>query len=385
MEELTQYRKAVDQIIAGLRYILQAIFYNADYSNRERLIALLAPQLTEVVRQHRARVYEESVVMLKRSAKRQGVANPYVPDISGYSEESVRTLLRRNLRGTPQEVARDMSAALVQHVESAGRQTIVRAVEDGVAAANPEDEAHLEYTRLTPEEFKEKQRQHSLDDDNALDEQDFIDVGDLDDDDFIDYDEEDDDFNDDDFDDYGKAYEKRETVLGVQPQAWARVLSGAENCGFCVMLASRGPVYKSAENAGRGQASDRDYAAGINTYHTNCDCLVVPVYNFRDWPGREQWKAAERVYKKVIAQGWAESYNRPHLREYHKVKSRGRYGISYNKGPSAKTAKMQKHEDGKVAPGQVNEHGNEVVNAMDRYLRSHDIAELHGVKNIREV
>ena len=77
MEELTKYRNATDQIIAGFRYILQAIFANVDYSDREKLIDQLTPQLTEVVRQHRARVYEESKIMLRASAKRQGVDDPY--------------------------------------------------------------------------------------------------------------------------------------------------------------------------------------------------------------------------------------------------------------------------------------------------------------------
>lgn len=348
MQELTQYRKAADQIIIALRYTLQAVLTHADYSDRERLIDTLTPQLTEITRQHRARVYDEAVVMLKRSARSQGVTDPYVPSISGYSEDSVRTLLRKHLRGTPQEAAQAVSAALAQHVEAAGRQVIVRAVEDGVEARDPADEAHLEHTRLTPEQFEEEQGLrlvYDADDDTEGDE-----------------DDEDDEDDEED--------EERRTPLGRQPVAWARVLSGAENCGFCVMLASRGPVYSSAAEAGRGQASDRDYAAGINTYHTNCDCLVVPVYDYASWPGRDQWLAAERVYKKVISQNWSQSYNAPHLRE--KYKGTGKKGISASHGPS-----------GVTAPGQKRKRGNNVVNAMDRYLRSHDIAELHGVENIR--
>src|SRR5699024_2807268 len=163
--------------------------------------------------------------MLKALAKLQGVDDPYVPSMSGYSDQAVRTLLRKHLRGTPQEVTQVMTAALAQHVEAAGRQAIIRAVEDGVFADNPEDEEHLEYTRLSPDEFAEHtggglRLVYNADDD------------------------------------------ERRTPAGRQPKSWARVLTGAENCGFCVMLASRGPVYSSAAEAGRGQASDRDYAAG---------------------------------------------------------------------------------------------------------------------------
>ena len=332
MEELTKYRNSVDQIIAGLRYIVQAIFEHSDYSDREKLIDQLTPQLTEVVRQHRARVYEESKIMLRASAKRQGVDDPYEPSMSGYSEDSVRTVLRKNLRGTPQESAQAVVNALAQHVEAAGRQTIIRSVEDGVVAADPEDEAHLEHTRLTPEEFEQQSGLELV---------------------------------------YDADGEERPTSQGQQPKSWARVLTGAENCGFCVMLASRGPVYSSAAEAGRGQASDRDYAAGINTYHTNCDCLVVPIYDYANWPGRDQWRAAERVYKKVTNLNWSESYNAKHLRE--KWKGKGKRGISASYGPS-----------GSTSPGRYTKSStNNVINALDRYIRSHDISDLHGVENIR--
>ena len=332
MEELTKYRNSVDQIIAGLRYIVQAIFEHSDYSDREKLIDQLTPQLTEVVRQHRARVYEESKIMLRASAKRQGVDDPYEPSMSGYSEDSVRTVLRKNLRGTPQESAQAVVNALAQHVEAAGRQTIIRSVEDGVVAADPEDEAHLEHTRLTPEEFEQQSGLSLV---------------------------------------YDADGEEQPTSQGRQPKSWARVLTGAENCGFCVMLASRGPVYSSAAEAGRGQASDRDYAAGINTYHTNCDCLVVPIYDYANWPGRDQWRAAERVYKKVTNLNWSESYNAKHLRE--KWKGKGKRGISASYGPS-----------GSTSPGRYTKSStNNVINALDRYIRSHDISDLHGVENIR--
>lgn len=48
---------------------------------------------------------------------------------------------------------------------------------------------------------------------------------------------------------------------------FARVPSGAETCQFCIMLASRGPVYWTNETAGEE-----------NHYHANCDCRIVPVW-----------------------------------------------------------------------------------------------------------
>ena len=52
---------------------------------------------------------------------------------------------------------------------------------------------------------------------------------------------------------------------------FARVPSGAETCDWCLMLASRGAVYTSADAA----ASD---------YHTDCDCMPVPADGPDDYP-----------------------------------------------------------------------------------------------------
>lgn len=48
---------------------------------------------------------------------------------------------------------------------------------------------------------------------------------------------------------------------------WARVPSGAETCAFCLMLASRGPVYLTETSAGQ-----------MRKYHGDCDCLPTPVF-----------------------------------------------------------------------------------------------------------
>lgn len=47
---------------------------------------------------------------------------------------------------------------------------------------------------------------------------------------------------------------------------WARVPTGLENCDFCLMLSSRGFVYRSEESGGAA------------SFHGRCDCTVVP-----DW------------------------------------------------------------------------------------------------------
>ncbi len=45
---------------------------------------------------------------------------------------------------------------------------------------------------------------------------------------------------------------------------YARVPTGAETCGFCIMLASRGFVYSTAQAAGE-----------LDHYHRSCDCKIV--------------------------------------------------------------------------------------------------------------
>lgn len=58
--------------------------------------------------------------------------------------------------------------------------------------------------------------------------------------------------------------------------AWARVPSGPKTCAFCLMLGSRGAVYRSQASAG-----DRKYG---KEYHGHCDCAVVLVRDSQDYP-----------------------------------------------------------------------------------------------------
>lgn len=74
---------------------------------------------------------------------------------------------------------------------------------------------------------------------------------------------------------------------------WARVLSGSENCAFCAMLASRGPVYRSEHVA------KFTNIAGTGTYHDGCDCQAVLVRKGVPWLGS---KESER-----LSELWASS------------------------------------------------------------------------------
>jgi hypothetical protein len=85
----------------------------------------------------------------------------------------------------------------------------------------------------------------------------------------------------------------RETVLratrsdGVR---FARMDPRPPTCAWCTMMISRGPVFLSDEtDSGGFLAHDRD------------TCVPVPVFPGRDWAGREQYEAAEQLYREVAA------------------------------------------------------------------------------------
>lgn len=93
-------------------------------------------------------------------------------------------------------------------------------------------------------------------------------------------------------------------------QGWARVATGRETCGFCMMLVSRGPVYTSAREAGLDaddtaaidllEAGDAQALDELRTrWHPGCDCKVVPVFDRADWPGRDAYLEAKSLWGKV--------------------------------------------------------------------------------------
>lgn len=101
-----------------------------------------------------------------------------------------------------------------------------------------------------------------------------------------------------------------ESVQDPVVKGWARVATGRETCGFCMMLVSRGPVYRSAAGAGLDtddttaqQLIDDGDTEAMNKlmkrWHEGCDCKVVPVFNRAEWPGREAYLRAERIWRDV--------------------------------------------------------------------------------------
>lgn len=76
-----------------------------------------------------------------------------------------------------------------------------------------------------------------------------------------------------------------------QATGWARVHLGSKApCGFCAMLISRGPVYKSEETAG--------FAA-----HNGCECHPEPLFRGQGgaFPGHEQYDRYQALWDEVNA------------------------------------------------------------------------------------
>lgn len=61
------------------------------------------------------------------------------------------------------------------------------------------------------------------------------------------------------------------TTRDPRALGWVRISRTGTPCGWCAMLMSRGPVYKSESSASR-RYSDGDL------YHDNCKCVTIPVY-----------------------------------------------------------------------------------------------------------
>ena len=75
---------------------------------------------------------------------------------------------------------------------------------------------------------------------------------------------------------------------------WARVPSGAKTCAFCLILASRGGVYRSK------------YAAEFidqygHKYHAGCDCVPVLVRSAKDYPEGYDPDAMYKMYSKAAS------------------------------------------------------------------------------------
>lgn len=102
----------------------------------------------------------------------------------------------------------------------------------------------------------------------------------------------------------------RDFERGLAPGKWARVPTGDTTCAWCLMLASNGAWYISAESALGGQPTSTDpftYGgkeyksaqldpAMADHYHDNCDCIAVYYANAEDIEGYDAFYDYKTMY-----------------------------------------------------------------------------------------
>lgn len=245
----TLYRLALDKIVQKLLLLILPIIRTAlRGGSREARVRRATKLILPIMRSARSQIGDVTAEFIKAQAREQThILNPYIPPIAGYAEDAVESVLNTAIddmlhENTSRNTAVENAAAdFVRHAENAGRQMIQDAVEP--------------YDTTTPDDTIEEQHQ----DDKK--EKDSPVVPDK------------------------QTTKPRDRAKDrTRPVAWARGLTGAENCAFCVMLASRGAVYKTAETASRSWEGTK--------YHRHCDCVAIPVFTSKDWPGKEQADAA---------------------------------------------------------------------------------------------
>jgi hypothetical protein len=95
-------------------------------------------------------------------------------------------------------------------------------------------------------------------------------------------------------------------------RGWARVATGSHPCAWCLMLVSRGPVYMDASTAGldldsysaqKFIAAGQDVSDYMQEWHTNCHCIVVPVFKTKSWPGQAAADKALKLWNEATTEG----------------------------------------------------------------------------------
>lgn len=223
------------------------------------------PGMRSLVVKHRRLAAQAANAFLDASAAEHGV-EAYHPPVEPYHASALRKLLRENVGASAEQLA----AAARRHVVMAGHRQMMRAVLD------PEFGNYA-----TREEQEELERSTSP-----------LTAGDESDD---------------------------EAPAGggkVRPVGWARVLQGRWSCGFCIMLAARGAVYSSADAAQlvAAEAGKKSREGGFlsrrartelrkknpRAFHEHCDCIVVPVFDPDNWPGRAEQQRLAKFYRETV-------------------------------------------------------------------------------------
>jgi len=290
-----KYRSLLDRIVAWLMAGLRADRADAEASGDDQAAVnkLLAGQAYRRVAEAREAAWAASVQWLDAEARVHGNEGALVPDKPPYSREATNRAIRE-AGGLEHLRWGEAETILTRHVEQAGRATIAHSVEDSEL---PDDELEIaraeSLDRLAAaadilhdmqlmsdtETADEAARVAELEQQAAVAEADRMIAE-----------------HEADLEQIEAEKVARRRKF-KRPIGWARVMAvDATNpgCGFCMMLASRGPVYSSKANA-------------LGAFHNNCRCVAVPVYTSKNWPGKEACAQAKKAYDAAAKEAEANS------------------------------------------------------------------------------
>lgn len=267
-DNLAEYRSLLDQI---MRWLLRALHdaattlpatpapdaSTAEIQTWQALKAAYQAQVLRALRRARRQAWAAAAIYLEAEAIRQGNVHAVIPPEPPLSDQRLQALLREAGPLTAEKNRKQLEKLIIRAAEGGARETI----RDSVATA---DEPKMSLSESLAEQEQSAQRLHQ-----AREE-----LEDL---------------------KHNHQTEHKNPRYYGKPFAYARVVVSHPPCGFCLMLAARGPIYKSAKLAGKTRDS-----LNPNSYHTNCRCVVVPVYTYNKWPGKQASEEADALYKKLV-------------------------------------------------------------------------------------
>ena len=122
--------------------------------------------------------------------------------------------------------------------------------------------------------------------------------------------------------------------LDEMAYGFQRVTGGSKRpCAFCVMLASRGPIYVSRESAERVVNPSGKRALG-DKYHDNCQCRAVPAFS-----SDEPWFGSNADYREAydrVTRGFDSAESRLRFRRYWEGRN-----VDDGKSPAEERARPQ--------------------------------------------
>ena len=232
--------------------------------------------------------------MLLRALGWNPKKDPIPGDIESYSKDAQRALLEKvaAFPANPADpvalaqVSRRAAAGAVRHARAAGRDVVV----DTAAQGRVRVVSSRKRPRVTVEDGTGSDGQPKV---------------------IVEYTRDDRKVGDDNRQSRKKASkaEPASAKPGGKVLGWARVLTGAESCAFCAMLASRGPVYsedtvvttgkprevrpRQVHYRNPGATGGHTYVSGSRRegekYHDHCDCIAVLVVKGVPWNGEQQY------------------------------------------------------------------------------------------------